>query len=214
MKFIKNIVIKMKTNISKIIFSLILLFISNTSNGDSPLTSTPFSIIYQDIEIIKSLDKTPGKLTGPCCEFLYNSKNPIDIKMALINKIGFSLNGSDNFTIFYNFLISHNLDSVTINSSADLMISLSYLKAMDNYFDVQAAFTMSKKATELDPKNNTIYTISKLINSQQFINLDWCKVYNTFYPNTNTPPMDAPLRKEASELINNYMKNYEKYCKL
>lgn len=203
----------MKTNISKIIFSAILIFITNTSSGDSPLTSTQFSIIYQDIETIKSINKTPGKLSSECCEFLYNPKNPIDIKMALINKIGFSINGSDNFRIFYNFLILNNIDNETINSRADLLISLSYLKAMDNYFDVQDAFTMSKKATELDPKNNTIYIISKLINSQQFINSDWCKVYYTFYPDINNQPTESPLRQEASEIINNYMIRYKKYCK-
>ncbi len=60
------------------------------------------------------------------------------------------------------------------------LISYAYLKAMDNYFEVDEAISFAGKAKTKNPGSYTINMIVALLKAQKALNyLDqWCKVYN------------------------------------
>ena len=52
--------------------------------ADSPLTSTDFYKAYLDVPIVKKAADNPNKLTKEMMEYLYDDKNPLDIRIALL----------------------------------------------------------------------------------------------------------------------------------
>lgn len=75
---------------------LISLSLNSLLFADSPLTSTPFSKDYQNESIIIEASKTQGRLTDELMNYLINDSNPIDIKMALINELGWDTHKENN----------------------------------------------------------------------------------------------------------------------
>ncbi len=74
------------------------------THGDSPLTSTGFSEAYKNEEIIKTASEANGILTKQLMEYLNVKKNPIAVKMAIINNISWDFNCKDNANVWYNYL--------------------------------------------------------------------------------------------------------------
>ena len=77
----------------------------NMAKADSPLTSTKFATAYYDNDFVQVARQAGGTLTPKVMHFLIDQKNSIDIKMAIINELGWSISGKDNYTTFLNFLI-------------------------------------------------------------------------------------------------------------
>ena len=143
-----------------------LLFNQNLLAG-SPLTSTNIHEAYKDSAIIQLALKTEGKLTFALMNYLSDTKKPIELKIALINALGWDFNGKNNSTLFYEYL-KENQNLKDINeTSADILICYAYLKALDNYFDVDDAIKFAQKA-KLKKKNSyTINIICALIEAQK-----------------------------------------------
>jgi hypothetical protein len=83
---------KMKT-IPVLLTLLISFALNSVVFADSPLTSTDFSSVYQNEPIIVLSSKTKGLLTDELMDYLTQENNPVEIKMALINKIGWNIQG-------------------------------------------------------------------------------------------------------------------------
>lgn len=70
----------------KKIILIIIMFLgfNNIILADSPITSTNFSVAYEDIFIVQRASEA-AYLTEELIEYLDNPNNPIDVKAALIN---------------------------------------------------------------------------------------------------------------------------------
>jgi hypothetical protein len=85
-------------NMLKTLCTLLLTFVLSitTALADSPVTATEVAKAYQSEAIVKKA--ASDKLSDEVIKYLYDEKNPIDIKMAAIYSIGGDINGTDNAT--------------------------------------------------------------------------------------------------------------------
>ena len=87
-----------------LIFSFLTLSIV-PGFADSPLTSTDFYRAYLDVPIVKKAADNPNKLTKEIMEYLYNDKNPLVIRIALINAVGWNFDGLSTFNDYFDYLL-------------------------------------------------------------------------------------------------------------
>ena len=201
----------MKTNF--IVVLIIGLLSSQSLFADSPLTSTNFSKAYKDSEIIQLASKTEGKLTIELMDYLSNNKNPIELKIALINELGWRFYGQNNSTIFYNYLKEKSKLEDINEADANILICYAYLKALDNYFDVEDAIIYAKKAKSKNEKSYTINIICALIEAQKAMDSDWCEVYNLTNNVRINNTLNQDMKKDSISIIFNYMDIYKDNCK-
>ena len=204
--------------IKKIVGLLVfVLACSAVAFADSPLTSTEFSKAYSDEKIVIAASQTSGVLTKELMEYLVDSKKPIDVKMAVINRLGWDFNGKNNSQIFLDFILKkYNYADVTEASEkakADVILCFAYLKAMDNYFDVSEALEISKIAVSKNPQSRTFNLIAGLIQAQNVMGRSFCEVYQITDNIRNNSDLKDDLKPEAVSIIYEYMDIYKDDCK-
>ncbi len=195
-----------------IILVIGLLFNQNLLAG-SPLTSTNIHEAYKDSAIIQLALKTEGKLTVELMNYLSDAKKPVELKIALINALGWDFNGKNNSTQFYEYL-KENQNLKNINeTSADILICYAYLKALDNYFDVDDAIKFAQKAKSKNKNSYTINIICALIEAQKAMGSNWCEVYNLTNNIRVNDALQIDMKEDAIKIIFEYMNLYKDYCK-
>lgn len=199
--------------------TLIVLFLASFSiKADSPLTSTNIAKAYMDEAIVKEAEKANGKLTNNLMEYLYNKKNPIQVKIALINKIGWNFEGTDNATLFYDFLKTKKKKLGTYQGLLkkgrwDLQLCMAYIQALSNYFNVEDALQMAEKAAQKNKRSYTTQIVYALIKAQKLFDSSWCEVYKaTHQVRTNKSLNKDILNAEAIKNIFDYMDLYKSSC--
>ena len=192
------------------------IFFGQNLFADSPLTSTNFSEAYKDEQIIQLASQAKGQLTIPLMDYLYDNNNPIELKMALINELGWDFDGRNNSTLFFEYLQNKNKykNIVTFLSKAngDLLISMAYLKAMDNYFEVDNAIIYAQKAKSKNTNSYTTHIICALIEAQKTFENDWCEVYNLVNNVRQNQALNRDMKADAIDIIFEYMNLYQEYC--
>jgi hypothetical protein len=191
-------------------FLLCITLFNNTINADSPLTSTDFYKAYLDVPEVLEASKSDGVLSSNFFNFLNAKENKIDAKIALINALKWNLKGKKNAQVYINKLFTLNKNYTSNNfylkASAEELICYSYIKAMDNYFDVNKALVFANKALEIKPKSLTINMIHSLIKAQTKIyNQDnWCEMYKLASSVIKNNSLNKDFRKHAIQIIRNY----------
>ena len=197
----------------KIIFFLPLLFLY----ADSPLTSTAISDAYKSSKIIQLASKAEGKLNIKLIKYLTKKRKPIELKIALINKLGWESNGVSNSEIFLQYLKDKNncqtMDDFLRRASADDIICMAYLKALDNYFNVDEAINLARIAKSKDKESYTIHIISSLIEAQKAMKISFCEVYNITNNVRIDKSLNTDMNAEAIKIIFDYMVLYKDDCK-
>jgi hypothetical protein len=203
-------------------YLLILFFvnvISLNTFADSPLTSTPFGRAFITEPIVAKAAKSKGKISKEMLGYLADESNPIEIKLALINQLGWSIKGQNNGKRYFNYLTKtrnyKNEGDLLENCNGDEMISLAYLYAMDNYFNVSEAENYAGIAIFKSPGNYSAHIIRALISAQHKLNVgQWCKAYNLTDRVRKDPEiLYKDVRQDAIDIIFEYMDIYKKYCK-
>lgn len=193
------------------------LLIANSSFADSPLTSTPIYKGYLDIPIIKKTAKSNGKIKEQQLQFLTNSKNPIAIKLVLINSLGWNVKGKSNAPYYLDYLFKKqpqlNYKNFINEATAEELICYAYLKAMDNYFNVKYASVFAKKAICKKPTSYSIQLIGTLIQMQSLNPENWCRIYTQMNQLRHNKKLKNDLRIESINAVYNYTDSYKKDCK-
>lgn len=197
---------------------MLLAAVTFPALADSPITSTGFSTVYENEPIIQTARGAGGLLTDELMAYLANDNNPIDVKMAVINELGWDFNGKSNTTTFISYLKSTKKykDEKTLKkkASGDILLCLAYLKAMDNYFDVKEAVVWADLALKKNTKSYTFQIITGIIKAQAAFDTDWCKVYQlTNDVRANAANLKMDMRSEAINIIFEYMDLYSDSCK-
>ena len=194
---------------------LVVLFCfgAQRAAADSPLTSTTFSEAYADVPIVAQLRAgLPFEDVWPC---LADPKEAIDVKMALINTIGWAFEGKNSCQVFLNYLkekgICKSERDLYQKRPGDLLLCAAYLKALDNYFDVKDAARMARKAREMHPESYTVNIICALIEAQEAFDSDWGKVYQLTDAVRRNKRLKDDMRDEAKQIIFDYMDGYKDY---
>lgn len=203
--------------IKTLLLCLYFFCIANTSFADSPLTSTPFYKGYRDITIIKTAAKSNGKITDQQLQFLTNSKNPIAVKLALINSLGWNVKGKSNAPDYLEYLFEQqpklNYKNFITKASAEELICYAYLKAMDDYFDVKSASIFAKQAMHKTPTSYSIHLIGTLIQVQGVNTKKWCNIYSDMNQVRVNKKLKMDLRVESINEVFNYTDGYKSECK-
>jgi hypothetical protein len=205
----------------KLIYRISFLFfafsIAALSFADSPLTSTTFYKAYGEREIVSKALKAGGALTDSLLNYLLDENHPLDVKMAVINALGWDIKGKNNSEIFIRRLIQQQnyadrMDFLQ-NASGELLILMAYLKAMDNYFEVNEALQYAKKAVQQKTKNFTVGIIAALIEAQKhLLQENYCAVYNVVDRARKAPYLQQQMKPEAVGIIMEYINLYNENC--
>ncbi len=203
--------------LKRILLSTCLLLIGSlTVFADSPLTSTDFADAYANEEIVIKASKTNGVLTNELMDYLTDQKNPLDVKMALINKLGWNINNKNNAEIFMNYLKLKykysDMEKFLKKGKKDDLLSMAYIKAMDNYFNVTEAVKIAEKALKKNKKSRTANLIAGLIKAQQAMDNNWCEVYKITNSVRENKKLKDDIRPEAVKIIYDYMDGYGDSC--
>ena len=204
----------MKTNL--LIVLIITLFLPQNILADSPLTSISISKAYEDSKIVQLASEANGKLTVELMNYLSEAENPIELKIAVINKLGWDTNGKRNSSIFFQYLkekYGYKTNRKFIRkASGDLLICMAYLKAMDNYFDVEDAIAYARKAKLKNKKSYTTHIIAALIEAQKVMNSDWCEVYTLANNVRINKTLISDMKINTINIIFDYMDKYKENC--
>lgn len=200
----------------KIIVLLMSLFIWSYAYSDSPITSTFFSAAYKDVPIVQAASKSKGILTSELMGYIDNSSNPIDIKVAIINELGWNFDGKTNHILFFQYLKNINgysgMEDFIIHASGDELLCFAYLKAMDNYFDVEDAISIANHALERSPKSYTFNIIVAILEAQNVRQNNWCHIYKLSNRVRINKALKMDMRSKAAAIIYEYMDLYKDYC--
>jgi hypothetical protein len=208
--------------------------------GDSPLTSTAFSEAYLSEPIVMAAARARGKITKQIMEYLADQAKPIGVKVAVINKLSWDINGKNNANLFLDYLRENSNDSISrvallvsdslrfVNSDsagfsfkdpfietleADELLCYAYLKALDNYFNVESALEYAEMAVQKRPDSYTFCIITALIQAQNISQggIENCDIYNVCKYVKEDLSLKQDLKEEAVKIIFDYMDLYK--CK-
>jgi PDZ domain-containing secreted protein len=203
--------------IKNLLLCICFFFVANTSFADSPLTSTDFHMGYIDIAIIKQASKSDGIITEKQLQFLTNAKNPIAIKLALINSLGWETKGKCNTTKYIVYLLKKetqlNYKNFYNKATSDQLICYAYLKAMDDYFNVKSAGVFARQAMRKAPTTYSIHLIGTLIQVQGLNQNNWCSVYTKINQVQTNNKLQLDMRLLSTAAIFSYTDGYKEYCK-
>jgi hypothetical protein len=207
----------MKTR--KLILALLATAVLATAAfADSPITSTHFAEAYQDEPIVvATVQYADGVLNSRLNEYLVSEYNPIDVKMAVINALGWQIKGRDNARTFLDYLIKSrgysDANKFFKKGRADELLSYAYLKAMDNYFEVDEALKFAEQAVKKDKSGSrTIRLIAGLIKAQKAMDSSFCEVFRITDGIRKNERLMNDMRTKAVNIIYEYMDIYGDSC--
>ena len=207
----------------KKIFLLLLFSISiNSVFADSPLTSTDFYKVYMNVPMVQEASLSKGSITNEMMEYIDNDVNPLEVKLAIINAIGWEHRGIMISKMYFMFVMNKKKyqtdfggDFIAFkwNATRDELICYSYMKALDNYFDVTDAFEMAGEAVRKYPDSFAVNLIYNLIKSQGLTAFgEYCYASKLFLTLKDNPKLKMDMRKESLSYVFEYMEEIGKDC--
>jgi hypothetical protein len=177
--------------------------------------------VYEEYEIVDAALDAKGKITNHIMLYLSDQAYPIDVKMAVINALGWNFNGQNNYERYLQFVemrsgVTQKEKGFYKKIDSDEILALAYLKAMDNYFDVSKAKKLSSMAIASSRRATLSYTfrlIDALIGSQQAMEGNWCNVYQIAHSIKQNPSLRWDFPVEADDIVFDYIDLYKKDCK-
>jgi hypothetical protein len=172
-----------------------------------------------DIAVVEKASMAKGELNEELIQYLIDTLQPIEYKIAAINALGWDINGKKNADKFLAFISAqwgfNNIEAILANGNAELLICLAYIKAMDNYFEVEEALNIAQKATLKNTKSSfTIEIVFALIKTQEVLRTqgDFCMVHRVYHFYRNKSYLKMDMRENAVASIDNYLSAYKKNC--
>jgi hypothetical protein len=184
-----------------------------SSLADSPLTSTDICKAYSKEPIVRLASEAKGILTLQLMDYLAAPGNPVDLKIAVINELGWDFNGKDNASLYFSYLKQNHgyasKEDMLDKAPADILLGWAYLKALDNYFNVDDAILIAEQALRKDRRSFTVNIITALIRAQKLINTNWHKMYRTTNKIRKNKSLVQDMKPAAAAIIFEYMDLYK-----
>ncbi|RKZ02994.1 hypothetical protein DRQ25_18135 [Candidatus Fermentibacteria bacterium] len=208
--------------LSRLMLSIALMTLVTGTFADSPLTSTDFYQAYLDVPVVA--DHVEAEMNEDIFNILHSDEYEVDVKVAIINAMGWTFEGQDNAAVYMYFYIdTSGLDVVAPDDmSGEELLCLAYMVSMDDYFSMSpispggsGVFGMSgvelaEAAAERTPDDFTVRLISALILSQKIMDHDWGKVFEVV-DFVMKEALDHNMRDEAIDIILDYIGLYSGY---
>lgn len=196
-----------------IVFALISFNIS-VVKADSPVTATNFYTDYLSYEIVLYAEQNKI-LDERVINFLLNDAEMIDVKAAVINAIGWEYEGTTNADLFLKAAQKkYNSETDILQlpgvTASDLMC-YGYLLALDNYFDVLYAASITNAAVAKSD-SFTIHFINAIVMAQKEFDYNWCFVWEVTRNVLNDKTLIRDMRRDAIQIAVDYLILYKSYC--
>ncbi len=202
-------------HINKNFLVIILCLFISVAKADSPLTSTYFASAYYDYDIVSKAE-IAREMNDEVAAFLLNKENPIDAKAAVINAIGWNYDGNSNADKFKEYLAkAHSTTTEKLNLSdlsADELMCLGYLIAMDDYFVVDEAINILEMAVAKKKTSYTINLILAMAKAQKAMDTDFCRVWTLTSAVIQDGSLKRDMKTAAIQAIVDYMILYKADC--
>ncbi|MBO4674208.1 MAG: hypothetical protein J5616_07650 [Bacteroidaceae bacterium] len=188
--------------------------------ADSPLTSTDFAECYKDHPMVQMAlnmeNDSEADVPVSMLDFLANKKSPIDVRLAVINAIGWNFNGKTTAQQLYDYLSTRykakTTDKLAKKLDAGTLVVYAYALALSNYFDVEGAQDLAHKAVKKDKtKSLSVAFIASLIDAQVYLDGDWYMVYKVVNDVLHDGSLRLDMRQEAIDCVMEYIGLYKEY---
>lgn len=183
------------------------------AHADSPVTSTEFYEAYSDVKIVETA-REKGVLDEEIANYLHSSENPIDVKAAVINALGWGIEGKSNAEDYLKLFYSDSMDNLDLDSmDRDELFCIGYMMALDDYFNVDRALPLMEKAYEKDNTSFTVAMVRSILKGQASMSdfNSWGMVWKNTSDVLNNKELKKDMRQGAIDIIVDYMKCYEEY---
>ena len=207
----------------KTLLLLLFTFSINYVFADSPLTSTDFYKAYLDVPMVQEALNSKGKMSNEMMEYIVVDTNPLEIKLAIINAIGWEHKGIMISKRFFASVMSKKKYQTELggdfmafnwNATADELICYAYMKALDNYFDVVGAFEIAGDAVRKSPDSFAVNMIYNLVKAQGLNDFgENCYASKMFLSLKDNPQLKMDMKKESLSYVFEYMEAIGKDCK-
>lgn len=182
--------------------------------ADSPLTSTHFADAYSDHEMVQMANELmQNDIPTTLLNFLADKQQPVDVRLAVINKIGWNFDGTSVGEQLGQYLMgrykAQNEKKLVKKLDAGTLAVYAYAKAMSNYFDVKAASELGHQAVKKNKnKSFSVAMASALIDAQIYLDSDWSMVYKVVADVLHDGSLHLDMRQEAIDNIMEYINLY------
>ena len=200
----------------KRLLTAIALMLAFTAGwADSPLTSTHFADAYSDHPMVQMADEMmQHDMPTTLLNFLANKNEPVDVRLAVINKIGWNFDGTTVGAQLGEYLMGRykakNEKKLVKKLDAGTLAVYAYAKAMSNYFDVKAASELGHQAVKKNKnKSFSVAMASALIDAQVYLDSDWGMVHKVVADVLHDGSLHLDMRQEAIDNIMEYINLYQ-----
>ncbi len=182
--------------------------------ADSPLTSTHFADAYSDHPMVQmACEEMQYDISTTLLNFLANKNEPVDVRLAVVNKIGWNFDGTTVGAQLGEYLMGRygakNEAKLVKKLDAGTLAVYAYAKAMSNYFDVKAACELGHQAVKKNKnKSFSVAMISALIDAQVYLDSDWGMIYKVVADVLHDGSLHLDMRQEAIDNIMDYINLY------
>ena len=182
--------------------------------ADSPLTSTHFAEAYSDHPMVQMADQMmQNDIPTMLLNFLADKNSPVDVRLAVINKIGWNFDGTTVGAQLGEYLMGRygakSEKKLVKKLDAGTLAVYAYAKAMSNYFDVKAASELGHQAVKKNKnKSFSVAMISALIDAQIYLDSDWGMIYKVIAGVLHDGSLHLDMRQEAIDNIMDYINLY------
>lgn len=183
--------------------------------ADSPLTSTHFADAYSDHPMVQmATEKMQYDIPTTLLNFLSDKNQPVDVRLAVINKIGWNFDGTTVGAQLCEYLMGRykvkNEKKLVKKLDAGTLAVFAYAKAMSNYFDVTAASELGHLAVKKNKnKSFSVAMASALIDAQVYLDSDWSMIYKLVSNVLHDGSLHLDMRQEAIDSIMKYINMYQ-----
>ncbi len=180
-----------------------LVFVSQKAYADSPVTSTPFSKAYYNVDIVEEASRR-NTITADMAKYLADANNPIDVKAAIINALSWDVNGKNNAERYCQLIYGKTLKDLDVAAlSGDQQFCIGYLLAMDDiYFETTAAMEYLRMARSNMSDSLTVAILTFLVETMNEVSYDWQEQLNEILADTS---LNGDLKEDAIKVITDYM---------
>lgn len=199
----------------RLLTAIALMLTFTASWADSPLTSTHFADAYSDHEMVQMASELmQNDIPTTLLNFLADKHQPVDVRLAVINKIGWNFDGTSVGEQLEQYLMGrHNAKNekkLVKKLDAGTLAVYAYAKAMSNYFDVKAASELGHIALKKNKsKSFSVAMIAALIDAQIYLDSDWSMVYKVVADVLHDGSLHLDMRQAAIDNIMEYINLYQ-----
>lgn len=201
----------------RLLTTIALLMAFTAAWADSPLTSTHFADAYSDHPMVQmASQEMQYDIPTALLNFLANKNEPVDVRLAVINKIGWNFDGTTVGAQLEQYLMGrYNVKTekkLVKKLDAGTLAVFAYARAMSNYFDVTAASALAQQAVKKNKnKSFSVALISALIDAQVYLDNDWSMIYKAVADVLHDGSLHLDMRQEAIDSIMEYINLYSEY---